>query len=119
MALSSQEKHDVVRVLGWSGATIVEGSKDFNTVVNDRLDGLSSESELSARALLTRLANLDIKLEKALCRVSTVRIGDIELNPDELRHLRKERIRIIRELSQVTAIAFVGAGSSNTVNICL
>ena len=55
MALTDKQKHDVVFKLGWSGLTIVTGSTQYNSVVNDRLTNLNAEIE---RVIETEVARL-------------------------------------------------------------
>jgi hypothetical protein len=119
MALTAQEKHDTIRLLGWTAKVLEVNSLDYNTIVNDRLNTIPVEGEESLRLLLIRLVGLDAKLDKALCRVSTLEIGDIKLNPEEIRLLRNERRRLIKELSELTGIAFVSMIGSNSVSVCV
>jgi len=118
MALTPIEKNDIIRMLGWPASTIVEGSSAFNRIISQRLNGLSEEAEYDARKILERIEGLDERLDKALDRLSAKRVGDIELNPDELPMLRKERNRLIRELSQLVDIIPAG-GSGMALGVYL
>jgi hypothetical protein len=100
MALTSPQKHKVVFYLGWSGQTLVVGSTQFNSVVNDRLTtNLNADIEKLVVDLLAKLEKYDVALEAARCRLATKSIDKIEMNPEEIRMLRSERKRCIRELS--------------------
>jgi len=101
MALTAKQKARTIYYLGWPGLTIVTDSTHFNSVVNDRLNVTDTEAEISrlVKELLTRLEGCDEKLDKAKCRLSAVKVDNLELNPDEIRMLKKERMRYVRELS--------------------
>jgi len=115
--LSPQEQHAVVRVLGWTGKVIQENSTAYNSQVYDRVSNITTEMEDEARTLLERIAKLDAKLETALCRVSVKEVDGIKLNSEmELMQLRKERKRLIMELSDLLDIPYVGS-SSGMVNV--
>ena len=113
MALSDTEKANVVFYLGWSGLTIVSGSTQYNSVVNNRLTNLNDEIERIVRGLLDRLEALDKKLDAASCRLSASEVQDIVLNPDEIRWLKAERRRLIRELSDHLDIPIEKSGGVN------
>ena len=113
MALTDKQKHDVVFKLGWSGLTIVTGSTQYNSVVNDRLTNLNAEIERIVIGLLERIESLDAKLEAASCRLSASEIQDIVLNPEEIRMLRSERRRLIRQLSDHLDIPIESSGGVN------
>lgn len=118
MQLTQAEKHDVVYFLGWSGLTIVTGSTQYNSVVNDRMANLNDYIADLVRGLLARLKSVDLKLEAALCRVSTKEVDNIVLNPDEIPMLRKERMRLIRELSDHLDIPIEKSGGGNVQVVC-
>lgn len=100
MALTSKQKHKVVFYLGWSGLTLVSGSSQYNSVVNDRLGTtLNSDIESLVKGLLERLDMLDKALEDAICRLAASSVDSITMNPREIEMLKKERMRLIRELS--------------------
>ena len=113
MALTSPQKHRIIFYLGWSGQTIVSGSTQFNSVVNDRLsNNLNADIEKIVKEILEKLAKYDTALEAAKCRLSAKSVDKIEMNPDEIRMLRSERNRCIRELSDHLDIPIVKSGGS-------
>jgi hypothetical protein len=114
MALSSTQKHNVVFYLGWSGLTLVTGSTQYNTVVNDRLSDAAESDEISkiVKTLLDCLASTDEKLKAAQCRLAASKVDNLEMNDDEISWLRSERLRYIRELSQTLDIPITRLGSS-------
>lgn len=113
MALSADQKAKAIFYLGWSGLTLVSGSTQFNSVVNDRLndadDGGPIESK--SRELLERLEGYDECLEEAKCRLSASKVDNITLNKDEIRQILKERKRVVRELSDHLDIPIMKSSS--------
>ena len=100
MALTSKQKHKVIYYLGWAGLTIVDGSSQYNKVVVDRLGILlNSDIENLIKGLLERLLMIDEALDAAICRLSASTVDNITMNPREIEQLKKERMRLIRELS--------------------
>lgn len=118
MALSTQQKSDIMFYLGWSAKTLIQGSTDYSKIMADRLASLSAESELTIVTWIDKIKALDVALESAICRLTAKRVGDIETNPDEIRELRKERLRLIRELSDTVDIAVRRSGGGNA-SICV
>ena len=112
MALSPKQKARIVFYLGWSGLTIVAGSTQYNSVVNDRLSIDDTEIERIIKELLEKLEKYDTALEAARCRLAAKSIDKIQMNEDEIRWLRSERKRLIRELSDHLDIPIVKSGGS-------
>jgi hypothetical protein len=113
MALTSAQKNDVVRLLGWPGKLLITTSTHYNSVVASRLDNLNAEIEADVITLLTRVVGLDVKLDEALGRVMSTKVGDIELNPEEMNILRRERKRVLVELSELLDIPIASKGGIN------
>jgi hypothetical protein len=113
MALSDSQKFDVIRLLGWPGKTLVEGSTQYSNVIAGRLTGLHAEIENDVAKLLKRVKGLDEKLDKALGRASAIEIDGIKLNPDEMNLLRGERSKVVRELSELLDIPNNSRGGVN------
>jgi hypothetical protein len=119
MAFSTEEKQKIVRVLGWPYGVIVTTSLDYNNVVNTKLSSTTTDSEEATRLLLSRLDSLDTQLEKALCRTAATQVGDIKMNADEIPTLRRERKRVIMELSEFLGIAYISNIGSGMSNVCV
>lgn len=117
MALTSAEKHKAVRLLGWSGKTLVPESQSYNFTVAGYLINLSPEIEEEVREFFARFDKLEQMRMEALSRVSTKKVGDIELNTDELWFLQRERRRLMSELSDLLDIPIVATNGS-VVNVC-
>lgn len=114
MALTSKQKHKVVFYLGWSGLTLVANSTQYNSVVNDRLGtALNADIENLVKGLLERLEMLDKALEEAVCRLAASSVDNIEMNPKEIEMLKKERMRLIRELSDHLDIPITKSSAQN------
>lgn len=118
MALTDAQKYKVVSLLGWPARVIDPTSVLFNSMVNSRLTGFSTAVDDQVIALLSRLATLDDRLLKALDRAGVEQIDDIKLNGQEMDTLRRERNRVILELSTLLDIPKVNNGSSMG-NICV
>jgi hypothetical protein len=104
VALTDQEKADVVFRLGWTGKVLIQGSTDYNKILADRLIGLSPPVEAQIRSLLARIKKLYEQLDSAMCRLSAKQVGDITLRDDELWQLRREEKRLLVDLAQLTDI---------------
>ena len=108
----------MVRLLGWPGKILLTGSTHYNNIIAARLINLDSYIESEVHVLVERVGKLDEKLDDALCRVSTKRVDDIELNTDEMPILRAERRRIIRELSELLDIPMMN-GNGMMGQVCV
>ncbi len=106
--LSAQEKHTLIRLLGWPGRTLDSTSTAYNTIVTDRATNMTGEMEADVRGLLERIQELDEKLEKALCRAAVKEVDGVTLNSEqEIMLLRRERRRLLMELAELTEIPLV------------
>jgi hypothetical protein len=118
MAFTTTEKYKLVRLLGWEAKVLDDTSTVYNSVVNDRLEGYATDAENEVRTLLDRIVTLDEKLEKATCRVSTKEVDGVVLNEDEIPALRRERTRVIREISEFLGIPYRRSGGVMG-NVCI
>jgi len=117
VALTSKQKHKVVFYLGWSGLTLVSGSSQYNSIVNNRLGStLNIDIENIAKGLLERLEMYDKCLDEAKCRLAASSVDNIDMNPREVEMLKKERMRLIRELSDHLDIP-ITKSSGNMVSV--
>jgi hypothetical protein len=113
MALTAKQRAKVIYYLGWSGLTIVADSTHYNSVVNDRLGANDTDAEIErlTKDLLTRLEKCDAQLEDAKCRLAAAKVDSITMNKDEIAGLKKERMRLIRELSDHLDIPIMKSSS--------
>lgn len=117
MALTAQEKYDIVYYLGWPGKTLIPNSTDYSKVIADRLENLNAQIEVIVRRLLERAKMLDTALTDAVCRLSAKRVDEIEMNSDELLQLRNERKKVLGELSSLVDVPYLKAGGGASVCI--
>ena len=115
--LTEAEKTKILRHLGWPGKSIVPNSTLFSNWVNDRMIDLTPEIESCVRDLLDRLDDMDGKLEKAVCRASIKSVDGMVFRDDEIRILRRERYRIIKELARMLDIMPQTMGAMGSVGI--
>lgn len=113
MALSTQQQQDIVYYLGWPGKTLLQGSTHYNSVVASRLINLIPEIENQANALVCRIKKIDEVLQASICRMSTLEVQDIKLDPAESAKLRRERRIILSELSDLLDIDVIKRGGVN------
>ncbi len=109
MALSDKQKADVIFFLGWPGKTLVVDSTSYSRITAQKLENLGAGIESQVENLLDKLKKNDERLESASDRLAAKRVGDIELNEDELMILRNERNRLRKLLSQLIDIPLMGS----------
>lgn len=109
MAFSDIEKTKIVRFLKWPVSVIDITKVQYSNWVNQRLELLLPPVEVVVRELLERLEKMDERLEKASCRLGVEQIDGVRFNKDEIRMLREERYRLIKELSEALQIPICGA----------
>jgi hypothetical protein len=119
MALSAQSKADIIFQLGWPAKSLIVGSTDYSKILADRLDNLTTEIENNILDWMDKILALDTAIADAVCRLSAKRVGDIETNPEELRELRREKLRLLRELSDMLDIEIMRSGSGVNASICV
>lgn len=112
MALTDAERVSVRRHLGMNSASaaLYPWVPTF-FAVNDVLDTLPAATETEARAILTRLADIESRLsDGALDRLQAAKVGEISLNGDEPEALRRELRRWRVELSTLLGLPMANAG---------
>ncbi len=122
MAFTDGEKYKIVRFLGWPANTIVTGSIGYSKIFSDHLVGLATEAETEVRSILTRIGALDTSLATAINQAGVKKIDDIEFfgaadGGTKTDELRRERRRLIKELSSLLDIAVMGGGGMGNVSI--
>ena len=108
MALSDKQKADVIFYLGWPAKTLVESSTNYSRITAGLLTNLNSTIEGQVSDLLGKLRAQDDRLESAQDRMAALKVGDIELNPEEVTNLRNERNRLCKMLSRLLDIPMQG-----------
>jgi len=116
--LSSEDKHRIVFALGYMGGVLDPINVNYNSIVNDRLNGLSQYTEERAVKLVTQIEKVKDHLESSMIKGNVKQIDDITLDNslgDSL--AKKELKRLSRELSLILDIPLIGFSSSVNV-IC-
>lgn len=114
---SAAEKLKIMYALGYPAKTIKSGTTDYSRIISDRLDNQETETEDRVRGLLNQVDSLDTKLQEASSRFLAQSVGDIKLNPNESRLLKKERARVIKELGQILDLMPRGGGLAIGVRV--
>jgi len=116
MALSDSKKMKIITLLGWPGKTLVPASTHYNSLVHDRLENLTLEIETLVKATLTKIDAIDTKLVSSLGKAGLSRIGDIEFYGEgqSFVDLKKERTRVLKELSNLLDIEYI---NKNNINV--
>ncbi len=117
MAFTTQQMQDIIYYLGWPGKTILQASTHYNSVVYSRLINLIPEIELQAAALIKRIKDIDSVLVQSIARASTLEVQDLKINPYERESLRKERRKIIAELSDLLDIDIMKSSGGGQIGL--
>lgn len=118
MALQDKEKEAVIFYLGWPAKTLVVDSTHYSKIISDRLTNLAEVTEKKVKAILAKLEGLDTNLEEAQCRLTAVKVADVQMDTrTEIEMLRSERRRCIRELGKYLDIPNYHGG--NLGNVCI
>ena len=120
MALTDSKKMKIVTLLGWPGKTLVASSTHYNTLIVARLENLTPEIETLVKGMLTKVDELDAKLVSSMGKAGLKRIGDIEFygNGQSFTDLKKERKRILKDMSDIMDIAYMKSGGVN-IGVCV
>jgi len=117
MALTSTQKSKIVQLLGYGGKVLQENSVIYNKTTADRLETLPEGTEELVVAYLDGIASIELQISEAPTRLIAKKVGDIELNNNELENLRSERKRMTRELSLLIDIPIVQGASGMMVPV--
>lgn len=89
------------------GKTLIPDSTHYNSYIFNRLQNLNSDIEAQTGLLLARLLEIDTVLRQSIYRMSTREVGDVKINSEERVLLRKEKMTLCRELSDLLDIVIV------------
>ena len=117
MALTSSQKSKIVQLLGYGGKVLQENSVIYNKTTNDRLESLPGDVEELIVSYLAGIAVIEEQIATAPTRLIAKKVGDIELNNQELEDLRSERKRMIMELSNLIDIPIVRGSSGMMIPV--
>lgn len=118
MALSLEQKHDVLFLLGYPAKTIIAGSTHYNSIIADRLDDIDSFTQNRVESLLKEIKSVRTKLTALQDQGKLKQVGDIVFNTDNNdRTVKMEYKRLLKELASYLDIPLRGA--SKMVQVCL
>ena len=107
MSFSAQEQSRIKRFLGYPDWVALAASIQLGYpaasqplfLVEDAFRRLTPEGEVSTRADLCECESVERQISEARGRLKAVRLGDLELNPNEMRLLRREMLWWITRLA--------------------
>ena len=112
MALSLEQKHNILFVLGYPAKTIIVDSNLYNSLIADRLDSLDYYSEDRVDLLLIEIDSVRTKLSGLQDQGKLKQVGDIIFNTDNNdRTVKMEYKRILKELARTLDIPLLGSSS--------
>lgn len=97
------QKLKILRYIGWNVRQIDSDSRYYSNIIANRLE-VPEHVELEAVGLLNRIISIDVELEGAPKRLKVTSIEGVRLNEYEIPLLRKERDKVIYELSVLLVI---------------
>jgi hypothetical protein len=119
MALTSETKHRIVFALCHNAKILDPGSTHFNSIFNDRLEGLNPFVEERIEILLGQIEAQKNKVAEASAKGNVKRIGDIELDSSRTIELaNKELRRLQSELAEMLDIPNACKGARSTARVC-
>ena len=102
MAFTTEEKEKICRHIGWPFQALIPNTIFYNSYLSQWILDLEYTTSMqdSVRTFLTRIDNIDQKLQLAINRLSADSVGhsEIRMNKNEITDLRAEKRRVIREL---------------------
>jgi len=118
MALSLEQKHEILFLLCYPAKTIIVGSNLFNSIINDRLEDIDSFTQDRIETILSEITTLRTKLTALQDQGKLKQVGDIHFNVDNNdRTVKSEYRRLLKELSCYLDIP--NRASSSMISVCL
>ena len=119
MALSDETKHRIVFALCHNAKILDPGSTHYNSIFNDRLDGLSQFTEDRVEELLKQIEDQKKTVSGASAKGNVKRIGDIELDTNRTIDLAYQELRRLQnELAQMLDIPNACRGARGSARVC-
>lgn len=119
MALTSETKHRIVFALCHNAKILDPASTHYNSIFNDRLDGLSQFTEDRVEQLLNQIEGQKKKVGESSNKGNVKRIGDIELDTNRTVELTYQELkRLQSELAQMLDISNACKGARGSVRVC-
>lgn len=101
MALLDNEKGEAIYFLGYPAKTLVAGTIDYSARVAERFTSLPDHFEARIRKTMSRLRDIDTKLDEATARFSVTQVEGVVMNQNERGLLIQERKRLVLQLSHL------------------
>ena len=101
MALTAAQKEQVYEFLGLPTVTVFGNPNNSLALI---LDSLTAPTEARVSALLTSITTSRTDISSAQGRLKAGKVGDIELNPKELKQRWKEDLRLCRHLGSLLGV---------------
>lgn len=107
MALTDTQKAEVRRALGWSARF-----HQFDSRLEQAMSALDTEPEhelqitdtLANNGILANIANVQSEMREAHARLKADKVGSILLRKEELRQLRQEGDRWVKDLARLLGV---------------
>lgn len=107
MSFSAQEQSRIKRFLSYPDWVALAQSIQLGYpaasqplfLVEDAFRRLTPEGEVSTRADLCECESVERQISEARGRLKAVRLGDLELNPNEMKQLRREMLWWVTRLA--------------------
>lgn len=118
MALSLEQKNEILFLLCYPAKTIIADSNLYNSIIADRLEDLDVYTQDRVESMLDEINSVRTKLTELQSQGKLKRVGDIEFNVDSNdRTVKSEYKRLLKELACYLDIPW--KGSSRMINVCL
>ena len=117
MSLGENQKQRILYHLCYPGLTIVSGSTNYNSVINDRLTDITSDIQDIVEEILECLEEAETELKNAKKCLKLAKVDDVTINTDHLSNLKYEYRRLQKKLSYTLDIPVYCGG--NSVRICV
>ena len=99
MAFTQAEKIKILKFCKIPAKAIRPNTIYYNSwLAESRLANNEPETEEETRTLISRVDEIDVQLRSSTNRLKASSFGDVQLNPEEMMSLRRERKKVIREI---------------------
>lgn len=89
----------ILRYLGWPVRTIDPTSVSYSSYISQQLSLFPADALSILTGLVSRVATIDLELQAMISRANVKAIDDIQFFEDGTFDLRRERSRVITEIS--------------------
>lgn len=118
MALTDQQKSDIIFHLGWPGKTLVVDSTHFNKIAVDRMENLTPEIEARVTLILADIDAARVKIIAGQDRLSAKQVDTIILNDNEISLLKNDLRRLKKELSCLLDLKMLCKSGGANIRLC-